>query len=107
MLAMMNQAGDMEWYCLDAGWIGFASVDVALSQNQSVAEVTVRDSFGSQDTENVRLNSSRDARLLGSNSYAQLLRLVGDPEDYGLVPEQAEGELDPATVDAAFGDNDI
>ncbi len=106
MLSMINYAGEMEWYCLDDGWVGFSSVDVELSANHSVAEVTVRDVFGSEDTEVVKLNSSRDARLLGESADGELLRLTGDPEDFGLVPVQAAESLIAAAVDAAFGDSE-
>ena len=106
MLAMMNRVGDMEWYCLDDGWVGVSTVDVQLTQNRSVAEVTVRDIFGSQDSTSVRLNTDRDARLLGADLDGQLMRLTGDPEDFGLVPVAVESGLNAAAVDAAFGGED-
>jgi hypothetical protein len=106
MLAMINQAGGMEWYCLDDGWVGLNSVSVEVSTNRLTAEVTIQDSLGATDTAQIPLNSNRQARLMESGADGDLLRLTGDPIDFGLVPVSNELDLDAAAVDAAFGGSD-
>jgi hypothetical protein len=106
LLAMMNLAGEMEWYCVDEGWVGLETVEAELSPNFTTVEVTVHDSVGGNDSAVVRLNSDRDARLFGSGSGGRLMRLVGDPQDFGLNPTAGEGELTADAVDAAFAGDD-
>jgi VCBS repeat-containing protein len=106
LLAMINHSGQMEWYSLGDGWTGLATVDVALSANHASAAVTVTDALGGTDTEQIALNRTRDARLTNPTESGYLLRLEGDPEHFGLVPEGGEASLDARSVDAAFAGPD-
>jgi hypothetical protein len=79
---------------------------VELGSNFTTAEVTVHDSVGGNDSAVVRLNSDRDARLFGAIEGGMLMRLVGDPGDFGLEPTSIEGEMSAAAIDAAFAGDD-
>jgi VCBS repeat-containing protein len=106
LLSLINQAGDMEWYCLDDGWAGLAAVEVELGTNRTTAEITIHDSLGDSDSAIIGLNSSRDARLAGQADTGYLMRLVGDPAQFGLIPTMDEVELQAAAIDAAFAEDD-
>ncbi len=98
MLAVMNGAGDLDWYCLDQGWNEFETVDVELGSGGTTAVVEVEDAAGQTDSAIVALAGNRDIRLAGTAGQGYLLRMNGDPIAYGLDPEAvdqliAEGEL--------------
>lgn len=46
LMTMLDGAGRMEWYVMDAGWDGFRSVNVKLAGNRSTAELTAVGSVG-------------------------------------------------------------
>jgi hypothetical protein len=96
------------WYVLDAGWSNFRSVNVNLAGNRSTAELTVTDYDGASQTAVVRLRGNPDVILAGGLPEGHLLKMSGDPADYGLSdPGPAEGEpLATGAVDAVFSGPD-
>lgn len=98
MLAVMNGAGELDWYCLDQGWNEFEDVDVQLGDGGTTAIVEVEDAAGQTDEAIVALQGNRDIRLAGTAGQGYLLRINGDPIVYGLDPDAvdllvAEGEI--------------
>jgi hypothetical protein len=104
LLAGFDGAGNMLWYCTDAGWQSIELVDGQLNMVQGTVEIAITDLVGRSDQELIRLSGNRDLRLNGSAEGGYLLRLTGDPSTFGLEPTLGgEGEMDAAAVDAAFG----
>lgn len=105
LLAAFDASGQMVWYCVDAGWESVTLVDGQLNLAQSNVEIAITDIVGRSDEELIGLSGNRDLRLSGSAETGYLLRLTGDPSNFGLVPTSlAEGEMDADAIDAAFGD---
>ena len=105
-MTMVDPAGRMMWYVLDAGWDGFASVSVKLSGNRSSVEITATDDAGQIQTTTVRVVGNPNAMLSGDTRTGYLLKINGGPEDHGLS-DPAEGEpLGASAVDAVFGGPD-
>lgn len=102
LMTMVDPAGRMMWYVLDAGWDGFASVSVKLSGNRSSVEITATDDAGQIQTTTVRVVGNPNAMLSGDTRTGYLLKINGGPEDHGLS-DPAEGEpLSASAVDAVF-----
>ncbi len=108
LMTMVDGAGRMMWYVLDAGWEGFESVNVKLTGNRSSLEITATDDSGHTQTTTVRVVGNPNVTLSGDTRGGYLLKIKGGPEDNGLSdPAEARGGSLPATaVDAVFAGAD-
>jgi len=98
LLAMVDEAGQSQWYSSDNGWRNFDPISVELSSNLTTAVIQATDASGLVQASTVRVLANRDVTLTaGDNGH--LIRFKGAPEDHGLDT----GQLSASAVDAVFG----
>ena len=98
LLVALDNTGAQHWWCGSTPWRDYASVTTQLNSARTVLTVTVRDTLGQTFTSDITVLNNPRVQILGTRPEGLMLRLVGNPSDFGLPPNP----LNAVAVDAAF-----
>jgi hypothetical protein len=66
-----------DWYSLEAGWVGFKSVDIHLTENPDTVHVVAYKNDGARLHRDLSFDDTQHVQFLGQDGDAYLLRVIG------------------------------
>jgi len=84
LLAAVEPGKTQEWYSIEAGWAGYKSLSVQLSEAKDQITLSATDSQNQEWSGTLNANNTNLVKWLGSEGTAYLLRMDAGPAEFNL-----------------------